>query len=69
MILRNEHNLLEKFPVRTLCLMLLDDLAGDVMGGVKAADDKVSVWMVSPALDEMFLNNFPRDLMRRIVRT
>ena len=63
MILRNEHNLLEKFPVRTLCLMLLDDLAGDVMGGVKAANNKVRVWVVSPAFDEMFLDNFLCDLM------
>ena len=49
--------------------MLLDDLAGNVMGGVKAANDKVSVWMVSPTLDKMFLDNLPRYLMRRIVRT
>ena len=49
--------------------MLLDDLAGNVMRGVKAANDKVSIWMVSPALDKMFLDNLPRYLMRRIVRT
>lgn len=49
--------------------MLLDDLAGNVMGGVKAANDKVSIWVVSSALDKMFLDNLPRYLMRRIVRT
>ena len=49
--------------------MLLDDLAGNMVGGVKAANDEVGVWMVSPALDKMFLDNFLRDLVRRIVRT
>ena len=49
--------------------MLLDGLAGNVMGGVKAANDKVCIWMVSPAFDKMFLDNLPRYLMRRIVRT
>ena len=49
--------------------MLLDDLAGNVMGGVKAANDKVSIWVVSSALDKMFLDNLPSYLMRRIVRT
>ena len=69
MILRDKHYLLEKFPVRALSLVLLDDLAGNVMGGIKTANDKVSIWVVSPALDKMFLDNLPRYLMRRIVRT
>ena len=49
--------------------MLLDDPAGDVVGGVKATNDKVCIWMVSSALHKMFLDNLSCDLMRRIVRT
>ena len=49
--------------------MLLDGRSGDVVGGVEAADDEVCIWVISPALHKMFLNNLSCDLMSRIVRT